>query len=137
MTSAEIRRQAIEAAAKAIAKITPREGYEDVPLSEIFPTPRARYRFLHEHYIAAADAAIAVFEAALWRPISEPPADRVLVWAADSRAGIPRQTATADGAGKQHRAADRGTDRPRHHAQRGNDDMTNRPYADPGPIERR
>lgn len=73
MTTDEIR--AIGAAAMAIAKMAPREGYDEVPLTEIFPTPRARYQFLHEHYMAAAEAAIDAYEAALWRPIGEAPAD--------------------------------------------------------------
>jgi len=77
MTTDEIR--AIGAAAMAIAKMAPREGYDEVPLTEIFPTPRARYQFLHEHYMAAAEAAIDAYEAAM-RPVGtlyHPPAHQV------------------------------------------------------------
>jgi len=49
----------IEAVARAIAQTALVEGYDEVPLAEIFPEPRPRYVFLHQMYMAAARAAIA------------------------------------------------------------------------------
>ncbi len=48
----------VERVAKAIAEESPRDGYEAVPLSEIWPG-RPRYIFLREGYERAARAAIA------------------------------------------------------------------------------